>query len=449
MSAATPEEPANGIQDYALIVRQQGKPQQFLTRYLTLLLNYRYGLEAIVADRPGEGVNLLRQHRNRIRCAFFIHNQRFDSKRLVASLNLDGAIPLFLLLPRILVEGHRILYKGMPNVFFCSWENAFGQKGLTLHKAITVVFSKEGVGNLGEEVENLPLAASGQVLEHRLQHLRTLPTIPELALRIMRMTEDPQATVEDMEQLVTRDPAIVFKLIQVVNSPVFAGTVQRTNWPLKEALVRLGRKQVGAIALQIKLMNSLIKPGDSQFDMIRFWRHSVGCAVIADRIYKNGMIQLPEEIPFDDYWIGSLLHDIGKLVLGFFFWNQFEDVVKKMDSDQLTFREAERGLGDLVNHEYLGRLLLQRSKASDQLVEVVGTHDTPGETPTPLVCLVHLATNLSNELGLSYMPQEKTDYSAAVMQQLGIDPSGIARQAESFSEQAIKEIDELVEGCLH
>ena len=66
-------------------------------------------------------------------------------------------------------------------------------------------------------------------------------------------------------------------------------------------------------------MNSLVKPQESPFDLERYWMLSVSCALIADRPYREGTVKFARETPFNDYWIGSLLHDIGKLVLGFFF----------------------------------------------------------------------------------------------------------------------------------
>ncbi len=59
------------------------------------------------------------------------------------------------------------------------------------------------------------------------------------------------------------------KIMQVANSPVFAGT-GRGESSLKEAIVRLGLRKVGAIAQQIALINSFVVPEDSGFDLQRF-----------------------------------------------------------------------------------------------------------------------------------------------------------------------------------
>ncbi|MFA6109725.1 MAG: HDOD domain-containing protein [Candidatus Latescibacterota bacterium] len=434
--------------DLALIVRQPGRPQELLIRYLTLLLNYRYGLELVVVDRFVEAFSAMQRHRERIRCAFVIRNRRVESRASIAPLSPEDEVPLFFLLPRSLIEEHRTLCHRMQNVHFCAWETAFSHTDSALTEVVGSVFAAQGIGDLAREVEGLSPEESERRIEHRLARLQTLPTLPEVALRIMRLVEDPDSTVEELEALLTRDPAVVHRLLQVVGAAAIGGATHRSRWTLHEAIVRLGRKQVGAIALQVKLMNSLVRPEESEFDLGRFWRHSVGTAVVADRLCRGGHLRLPEAIGFDDYWIGALLHDIGKLVLGFFFWPQFAETLAKMDEAGRTFREAETELGDLANHEFLGRVLLQRAKVGKNLVEAVGSHEDPGESPAPLVCLVHVADNLAKGLDLGYRSGEKVVFRASALQTLGLEPGTVDELKASLGPALVTEVDELVERCL-
>ncbi|HCV24306.1 MAG TPA: HDOD domain-containing protein [Candidatus Latescibacteria bacterium] len=119
-------------------------------------------------------------------------------------------------------------------------------------------------------------------------------------------------------------------------------------------------------------MNSLVQPEESLFDLRRFWEHCVACALIADRLVKRKLLPLSKPLPFSDYWIGSL-HDCGKLVLGFFFWDHFQEIITHMDTEGCPFHQAEKATGDVANHELLGRLLLLKSKVGEQLVEAVVT----------------------------------------------------------------------------
>ena len=435
-------------QDYGLIVQQPGKPQQVLVKSLMMILSYRYGLDIIVASSFVEAFALIKKHGSRVRCTFIIHSKKLDSTTVVSGLNQDGEIPLFLLLPVALIEMHRRMCHRIDNVFFCAWERAFRHTGSSLHQMIETAFAEHGIGELFENLENASHQEAQQRVARRLQNLNTLPTLPEVALRILAMVDDPQVTVEDLEDVLINDPAIVHKLLRVVNSPVFAGSGHQGGWTLQEAIVRLGRRKVGAIAHQIKLMNSLVRPEDSLFDLHRFWEHSVGCALIADRLYTQKLVPLPQAIAFNDYWIGGLLHDIGKLVMGFFFWHHFELVLSRMASEDISFREAEKGFGDAANHEYLGRLLLLTSSVGEDLVEAVGTHHTTGKSPASLVCLIHLANNISKDLGLGYLREERTEYSESVLKVLDLSEEDVAELKEALGPAVVREIGEIVDRCI-
>jgi len=250
--------------------------------------------------------------------------------------------------------------------------------------------------------------------------------------------------------VISSDPAIMHRLLQVVSTPLFAGTSQRPGgWTLQEAILRLGWKKVGVIAQQIKLMNSLVRPQDSAFNLRRFWEHSVGCALIADRLCGDKLVTPPSVVGFNDYWISALLHDLGKLLLGLSLWDHCEAVLKQMEAAGCTFREAEKELGDVGNHEYLGQLLLLRSNATKEVSEAVGRHHTTGSTPSSLVCLVHLANNLCVDLGLGYLPEEPTRYSEPVLRNLKMSLDEARRLRDFLGKPMVDQIKEVVNRCIH
>ena len=55
-----------------------------------------------------------------------------------------------------------------------------------------------------------------QRIERRLKSMSTLPTLPEVAMRVMRLVDDPESSVEDLEDILVTDPAIVHRLLGVI-----------------------------------------------------------------------------------------------------------------------------------------------------------------------------------------------------------------------------------------
>jgi HD-like signal output (HDOD) protein len=211
----------------------------------------------------------------------------------------------------------------MKNAFVCSWEDAFRKGGSFLSEMVDSAFDANGIGKPFAEPQ-ADYADLRLQVEARLGDLQALPTLPGVVRKILSMLKNPATTIDELEVVLSTDPVIVQKIRQIVASPLFAGQASSTaKFTLKDAIVRIGLKEIGAIAMQVMVVNSFVEVSGTLFDFKRFWGHSVGCALAADKIYKSQIVKFPDELSFQDYWLGGLLHDIGKLVLGVFFWDHF------------------------------------------------------------------------------------------------------------------------------
>ncbi|MFH1567755.1 MAG: HDOD domain-containing protein, partial [Gemmatimonadota bacterium] len=181
----------------------------------------------------------------------------------------------------------------------------------------------------------------------------------------------------------------------------------------------------------------------------RFWTHSVACAYIADRLLSRKLLKLDAEIPFDRYWVAALLHDIGKLVIGFFAWEYYREVVESVHRRESSFRREEERLEHLLTHEYVGRLVLINAGAPRDTIEVAATHNTPPGQPRPLVCLVHMANNLAKQLGFGVIPEAESRYSASVLMALGLKRSDADRLAKTLGDEAAADVEDIVGRCLN
>jgi HD-like signal output (HDOD) protein len=96
--------------------------------------------------------------------------------------------------------------------------------------------------------------------------------------------------------------------------------------------------------------------------------------------------------------IGALLHDVGKLVLGFFFWDWMLRILTHRAEKNCSFRQAEVDLGDVASHQRVGQLLLN-SDMGENAVNAVGNHHELSD-PDDLLRLLHVADNLAKSVGL-------------------------------------------------
>lgn len=429
--------------DFALVVQQGGKSEDTLAKFLKLLLSYKHGLPTEIVKDFRAIPPILRWSGEHLRCACVIQSQVVNTRSTIPVLGDKGRLPVFLVLPGHVAQKQRAAGGEQENVFVCQWETAFTSEEGSLHRAITEALTGQESEPFedGEEVE--------ERVRERLDQLDTLPTLPDLVTHIMRLLSDPKTTMAQLEELLLSDTAVVLKVMQVANSAVFAGSRKKGQWTLKEAIVRLGLRKVGAIAQQIALMNCFVVPGDSDFDMQRFWEHSLGCALVADRLVEGKFVTLQDEVEFNDYWLGCLLHDIGMLVQGFFFWEWFERIVRSTDDGAISYYEAEREMGGLVTHEFIGELLIRKSQMSMELVSAVGLHHVTGESPGSLVSLVHVANSLAKEMGMGYFDKEPVDYSRPALDALELTRQGVRAVKDVLEEEVKGQVKELVKQCMN
>ena len=427
--------------EYAIISHGDTRPQILLHSYVGLLFNFNYGIQTLdVTDFKGV-ISAISEHGEDVKCTILIQNGLVPPDIGISGFNMNGLFPLFCVVPSTVAKDYEAKCSRIENAHVCTWEESFRKGGSFLRELIESILTENGIHNpFTEELSHEELQ---ERVEERMADLDALPTMPGSVARILRLVANPEAKMEELEEAVQADPAILHKIQQAVNSPAIAGSGAKQRLSIKDAIVRLGLREVGALAMQVKLVSGFVTEGNSLFDFRRFWGHSVGSALAADRLYKQKLLPLSEPVEFLDYWIGALMHDIGKLVLGIFFWNHFSDAMGDAVMDGISFREAEKKRGDIADHERIGQLLLLKAGMSQQITDWVKTHDLITESPSALQCLLHIANNFSKEVGFAYPPETEVTYSPAVLEALSMsqeDIDGIRAKLEDTLVNDVKQL---------
>ena len=143
--------------------------------------------------------------------------------------------------------------------------------------------------------------------ESMVENIEDLVTLPEVALRIARMVDDPTSSAADIGREISHDAALTARLLRIANSPVFGQ--QGKIATISRAIAVLGVRQVRDLTVGITAVHTFDGIANELVTMASFWRHSVRCAVAADHIDalrgRRG----------DTTFVAGLLHDIGQLVI--------------------------------------------------------------------------------------------------------------------------------------
>lgn len=136
-----------------------------------------------------------------------------------------------------------------------------------------------------------------------------LPILPPAAQQIRETLTEEHASYEDIARVVEQDMSMSARVLQVANSPIYAGLERISN--LEQAVGRLGLREVTNI-LQALIVQNLFKTDIRSLArmMKNLWFHSI-CTAYANEIAAQAM----DKDDSHDYFMMGLLHDIGKLLI--------------------------------------------------------------------------------------------------------------------------------------
>ncbi len=135
----------------------------------------------------------------------------------------------------------------------------------------------------------------------------TLPTLPEVALRVRDAAESETSTAREIADIVATDAAVSARLLQVANSALYRGTTSIDS--IQVAVTRLGVRMVRTLVVSLA-MQGLFQPTSDAVDrrFRKIWEHSVEVAAIC-----RVLARLQPHLNTEEAMLAGLIHNIGAL----------------------------------------------------------------------------------------------------------------------------------------
>ncbi len=297
----------------------------------------------------------------------------------------------------------------------------------------------------GQGADNYSALTLEEVAD-QLQNLYRLPPMPALALRILRLTSNNQATAKELAELIEFDPSLTAQIMRYARSALF-------NYPgkvnsVQDAVTRvLGFDRVAHIALGIASVRAFDVPRDGILGMDNFWRHSLYCAFLSQ--------SLADECGLDKglAYLCGLLHNFGLLLVGHLFPAEFEELNALRDTNPEASMQAleqevfghgpGHGQGMLaVGHGAIGGILHRLWQLPEPVIKAAGMHQHIGYRGDheDYVRLVQLANALLKEKGIG--DEFNPDDVPALAAGLGLPPETL-KQAQRDMERVASDLDVL------
>ena len=148
------------------------------------------------------------------------------------------------------------------------------------------------------------------VLKRLVTQCSLLPTVPNLYLELANELKSPDASLLQIEAIISRDPAITAKILQLVNSSFFG--LPRRIESLSEAVNFVGVQIIKALVLTVPVFSRFEGVRVKDYSPTAIWEHCWRTGVLA-RVIAQEEGQ-PRSI-CEDAFLAGLLHDLGKMIL--------------------------------------------------------------------------------------------------------------------------------------
>ena len=212
-----------------------------------------------------------------------------------------------------------------------------------------------------------PHGAGGRRLAAAFDAISSVPALAEARGRLLTLAEGPSSSSIEIAEAIEADAALAIAVMQAANNG--NGPRGRTGSVL-EAVESLSPSRVAAIATRIGTYDLLGPPGSGSDRFERFRRHAVAVRTAADRVGELARIGARDELA-----VVALLHDVGRLVLGELYGQEFGVGSEGEEDPEERLRRERRELG--IDHALVGAVLVRRWGMPATIASAVERHHAP------------------------------------------------------------------------
>lgn len=231
--------------------------------------------------------------------------------------------------------------------------------------------------------------------EQVVAQVKDLPGLPEVTTEIIKLTDDPNATAQDINRAVGKDQALTAKVLKLANSAYY-GFPRRIS-TVTDATVMLGFQTLRSIVMAASVSDMLSREVEGySLGAGELWRHSQATAMGARLLARQ--CKYPA---VDVAYTAGLLHDIGKVILNHYLKEAYQPVVDMVTREGVPFIEVETSILGF-NHAEIGAKVGEKWNLPSPLVEAIANHHSPDQAviDPKLTAIIHLADCLTMIMGV-------------------------------------------------
>jgi len=224
--------------------------------------------------------------------------------------------------------------------------------------------------------------------------------MPQILIKLLAHLQADDLGMPELAALVAQDAGMTGKILTVANSSAYHRSARQAG--LEQSMVALGTDMIKTLVISDSVFQTFNSfPHSGATDLRRFWKESLGAAVLARELARRIEYSQPEEA-----YLAGLLHNVGRLALLAAAPKEYAYNFSARDDEALCAVE-QRTLQ--ITHTEAGAWLIERWQLDSFLADAVLYHHEPSarlEAAHPLIRIVRLAHVLACHGGDALLVEE-------------------------------------------
>ncbi|MFD2229635.1 HDOD domain-containing protein [Alkalimarinus sediminis] len=246
-----------------------------------------------------------------------------------------------------------------------------------------------------------------------------LPTLPEVALKVREIAEDPDSAINQLVDVIGGDAALTTRIIRVCNSPLLRGAREIEN--LNMAVGRLGMTYTSNLATGLA-MEQMFQATSEMVDkrMREIWQKSTEIAGISHVLATHYT-----KLKADQATLAGLVCKIGVL-----------PILKYVEDNDIQISSVM--LDNLIDelHPMIGCKILEKWDFPEELKAIPqASRDFDREVSQADYADIVMVANLQAIAGSNHPHAEMDWTNISAFSRLGLDPEIDMNEAEDLSDE--------------
>jgi len=195
-------------------------------------------------------------------------------------------------------------------------------------------------------------ALSRADFERRLEGLSKILPLSQAAFDVFSMASSSDFDVQQVAAAIARDASLSADILKLANSSLHNARKEAIV-ELDQAVIRIGRKRVGDLALATGALASLTANVIPWMNTNLAWRRSIAAGVVADALLGC----LNDAELESGAFLSAIMYPLGRISLGMLFPLEYQQMIRACKERRRTLLEEERLVFPLTHAEVMAYLL--------------------------------------------------------------------------------------------